>query len=109
MTLFRADPAESPRTAHRFSRSIVGAESNLAIGLCRLSWQAGWLGRVGDDPLGMGITVIPFLRLRDGTHPLAARTWEPRPLAQARQIRPATPVGAKNLGPAGRSCRKTTF
>jgi hypothetical protein len=36
----------------------------------------------------------PFLRLRDGTHPLAARTCEPRPLAQARQIRPAAPVGA---------------
>jgi hypothetical protein len=36
----------------------------------------------------------PFHRLRDGTHPLAARTWEPRASSQARQIRPATPVGA---------------
>src|SRR5215471_4822741 len=41
--------------------------------------------------------------LRDGTHPLAARTCEPRPLAQARQIRPAAPVGAKDWGPADRS------
>src|SRR5713226_576906 len=43
---------------------------------------------------------MPSLSLvRDGTHPLAARTREPRPLIQARQIRPAAPVGAKNLGP----------
>jgi 2-dehydro-3-deoxygluconokinase len=55
MALIRADPAESLRTACRFSRSIAGAESNLAIGLCRLGWQAGWFGRVGDDPLGMPI------------------------------------------------------
>src|SRR5262249_9713496 len=49
----------------------------------------------------------PFLWLRDGTHPLATRTREPRPLAQARRIRPAAPVGATNLGPAGRSYPKT--
>lgn len=55
MALFRADPAESLRTARRFSRSIAGAESNLAIGLCRLGCRAGWFGRVGDDPLGLGI------------------------------------------------------
>src|SRR5215831_8672832 len=41
--------------------------------------------------------------LRDGTHPLAARTCEPRPLAQARQIRPAAPVGAWKRGPADKS------
>src|SRR6516225_4207393 len=41
--------------------------------------------------------------LRDGTHPLAARTCEPRPLTQARQIRPAAPVGALQLGPADSS------
>ena len=35
--------------------------------------------------------------------------WEPWPLAQARQNRNGTPVGAtKNLGPADRSNRKTT-
>src|SRR5215472_5925663 len=49
----------------------------------------------------------PFLWLRDGTHPLATRTREPRPLAQARRIRPAAPVGATNLGPADRSYPKT--
>src|SRR3974390_1754114 len=43
--------------------------------------------------------------LRDGTHPLAARTCEPWPLIQARQIRPAAPVGALKLGarPTARS------
>jgi 2-dehydro-3-deoxygluconokinase len=55
MALFRTDPAESLRTAHRFSRSIAGAESNVAIGLSRLGVGAGWFGRVGDDPLGLGI------------------------------------------------------
>jgi 2-dehydro-3-deoxygluconokinase len=55
MALFRADPGESLRTARRFTRSIAGAESNLAIGLSRLGCAAGWFGRVGDDPLGLGI------------------------------------------------------
>jgi 2-dehydro-3-deoxygluconokinase len=55
MALFRTDPAESLRTAHRFSRSIAGAESNVAIGLSRLGFEAGWFGRVGDDPLGLGV------------------------------------------------------
>src|SRR5690349_21086636 len=40
----------------------------------------------------------PFLRLRDGTHLLAARIREPRPLPQDGQIRPAAPVGAKEPG-----------
>src|SRR2546429_6832662 len=53
------------------------------------------------------VTVIPFLWLRDGTHPLAARTCEPRPLAQARQIRPAAPVGAIKPGPGRRIVIKT--
>ncbi len=55
MALFRADPAEPLRAARRFTRSMAGAESNLAIGLCRLGCAAGWFGRVGDDPLGLGI------------------------------------------------------
>jgi 2-dehydro-3-deoxygluconokinase len=55
MALFRADPGEPLRTARRFSRSMAGAESNVAIGLARLGWEAGWFGRVGDDPLGLGI------------------------------------------------------
>src|SRR5439155_16915971 len=50
----------------------------------------------------------PFLRLRDGTHPLAVGPVKPWPLIQARQIRPAAPVGAtKAWAPAGRSIRRT--
>jgi 2-dehydro-3-deoxygluconokinase len=55
MALFRADPAEPLRTARRFSRSIAGAETNLAVGLSRLGSPVGWFGRVGDDPLGLAI------------------------------------------------------
>jgi len=73
MTLFRADPAESPRTAHRFSRSIVGAESNLAIGLCRLSWQAGRLARSRRRrPAGHGHHCHPFPEV-EGWHAPAGR------------------------------------
>src|SRR5262245_10811982 len=49
------------------------------------------------------VTVIPFVV--EGWHaPAGRRTWQPRPLAQARQIRPATPVGAKRTWarPTGR-------
>src|SRR5437773_5570144 len=41
----------------------------------------------------------------EGWHaPAGRRTWEPRPLAQARQIRPAAPVGARRWArPTSRS------
>src|SRR5215471_2618955 len=60
-------------------------------------------------PVSTMVTVIPFSvqGLRDGTHPLAARTCEPRPLAQARQIRPAAPVGALKPGPGRQIVIKT--
>ncbi|ASK67124.1 ribokinase [Brachybacterium avium] len=35
--------------------AIGGAESNLAIGLSRLGVPTAWVGRVGDDPLGMRV------------------------------------------------------
>src|SRR6266576_257668 len=39
---------------------------------------------------------MPSLSEVEGWHaPAGRRTWEPRPLAQARQIRPAAPVGAR--------------
>jgi 2-dehydro-3-deoxygluconokinase len=55
MALFRGDPGEPLRTARQFTRSIAGAESNVAVGLARLGQTAGWFGRVGDDPLGLAI------------------------------------------------------
>src|SRR6516165_1700327 len=42
---------------------------------------------------------MPSLSLVEGWHaPAGRRTWQPRPLAQARQIRPAAPVGARKPG-----------
>ncbi|MBW5447214.1 sugar kinase [Cohnella sp. CFH 77786] len=35
-----------------FTRTIAGAESNVAIGLTRLGRKARWIGRVGADPFG---------------------------------------------------------
>src|SRR5437660_10897756 len=77
--------------------------------------------RGGDVHVGMGIHAAsdgaclynghshPFHRLRDGTHPLAVGPVKPWPLIQARQIRPAAPVGArKTWDPADSSFRKTT-
>lgn len=55
MVLFRSESGEPLRKAGRFVRSIAGAESNVAIGLSRLGCEAGWFGRVGNDPLGLGI------------------------------------------------------
>jgi 2-dehydro-3-deoxygluconokinase len=47
-----AEQAGPLREATTFRRCIVGAESNVAIGLARLGHRAGWLGRVGDDEFG---------------------------------------------------------
>ncbi|MEJ8767616.1 sugar kinase [Oceanobacillus sp. HCA-5259] len=35
-----------------FSKSIAGAESNVAIGLSRLGKKTRWIGRLGEDPFG---------------------------------------------------------
>lgn len=40
------------RYAGNFSMRYAGAESNTAIGLCRLGHSAGWVSRVGDDEFG---------------------------------------------------------
>src|SRR5436190_12612928 len=55
------------------------------------------------------VNAISFLWLKRWHAPAGRRTCEPRPLVQARQIRPAPPVGAtKTWDPAGRSFRRTT-
>lgn len=55
LVLFLAEQAGPLREAITFRRSIAGAESNLAIGLCRLGHAAGWISRVGDDEFGRSI------------------------------------------------------
>src|SRR5437016_13394352 len=65
---------------------------------------------VGIDAAGDGTSVFydghshPFPEVEGWHAPAGRRTWEPRPLAQARQIRPAAPVGARSWArPTSRS------
>lgn len=47
---------EGPLTyCHLFSKSIAGAESNVAIALSRLGKKVRWISRVGNDPFGQTI------------------------------------------------------
>jgi 2-dehydro-3-deoxygluconokinase len=55
MVLFLAQQAGPLREASTFEKHIGGAESNVAIGICRLQHSAGWISRVGDDELGRAI------------------------------------------------------
>src|SRR5215471_16214472 len=60
MVLLLAEQPGPLREATTFRRLVAGAESNVAIGVCRLGHTAGWIGRVGEDELGRAI----LLRLR---------------------------------------------
>lgn len=55
MSLLVTDPPRPLRSARSFTRSLCGAEANVAVGLSRLGHRAGWFGRVGDDPFGLSI------------------------------------------------------
>jgi 2-dehydro-3-deoxygluconokinase len=50
--LMLAADGQPLRTARRFTRTVAGAELNLAVGLARLGHRVRWAGRVGDDPFG---------------------------------------------------------
>jgi 2-dehydro-3-deoxygluconokinase len=52
MVLFLAQQTGLLREASTFSRHVAGAESNVAVGLCRLGQSAGFISRVGDDEFG---------------------------------------------------------
>jgi 2-dehydro-3-deoxygluconokinase len=52
MGLMLADDGLPLRRAHRFHRTVAGAELNTAVGLARLGHRAAYAGRVGDDPFG---------------------------------------------------------
>lgn len=61
-----------------FTRSIAGAEANVAIGLSRLGLKCRWIGRVGTDPFGdmilsglAGEGVDVSFAERDGQFPTA--------------------------------------
>lgn len=55
MALFLTRDATPLRGAEHFTRSVAGAESNVAAGVARLGLRASWCGRVGDDALGHGV------------------------------------------------------
>ncbi|AXK31312.1 sugar kinase [Streptomyces armeniacus] len=55
MLLMLAEPGVPLERAARFSRSVAGAESNVAAGLARLGHRTRWLGRVGADPAGEAV------------------------------------------------------
>lgn len=52
MLVMRPNQPGPLRYAHQFTRSVGGAESNVAIGMCRLGHSTGWISRLGDDEIG---------------------------------------------------------
>ena len=58
MVLFSPDDKGPLRHIHSFSKSIAGAESNVAIALARLGHQVGWFSKLGDDEFGRYITFM---------------------------------------------------
>ena len=52
MVLFSPQEKGPLRHIHQFSKSIAGAESNVAIALARLGTKVGWFSKVGNDEFG---------------------------------------------------------
>lgn len=52
MALFTANTPGELSAARHYSRSLAGADSNVAIGLTRLGLKVDWTSRVGDDAFG---------------------------------------------------------
>lgn len=52
MVLFNPDISGPLRYVNNFSKSIGGAESNVAIALARLGHQVGWFSKLGNDEFG---------------------------------------------------------
>lgn len=52
MVLFSPGEKGPMRHVHSFTKSIAGAESNVAIALSRLGQKVGWFSNLGDDEFG---------------------------------------------------------
>ncbi|MDC7219138.1 MAG: sugar kinase [Spirochaetales bacterium] len=52
MVLFSPGDKGPLRHIHNFTKSIAGAESNVAIAMSRLGNSVGWFSKVGDDEFG---------------------------------------------------------
>lgn len=50
--LYSSDPAVQLADARQLAMDCAGADSNFAIAMTRLGFRAGWISRVGEDPLG---------------------------------------------------------
>ena len=53
MAMFVAQESGPLHRAATFVQATAGAETNVATGLARLGHRSGWVGRLGDDPLGL--------------------------------------------------------
>jgi len=58
MVLFNPEAAGPLRYVHQFSKSIAGAESNVAIALARLGHRVGWFSKLGEDEFGRYIQSV---------------------------------------------------
>lgn len=58
MVLFRAEEAGKLHQVDRFTRTLAGAETNVAIGFARLGYRTGWVSQVGNDSFGQYIISI---------------------------------------------------
>ncbi|MDO3408415.1 sugar kinase [Saccharibacillus sp. CPCC 101409] len=56
MAMFRADEEGELHEVVSFSKSLAGAESNVATGLCRLGHKTGYVTKLGEDSFGRFIT-----------------------------------------------------
>ena len=52
LIIFSPADAGPLRFVHSFTKSIGGAEANVAIALSRLGFKSGWISKVGDDEFG---------------------------------------------------------
>ncbi|WP_407267803.1 sugar kinase [Radiobacillus sp. PE A8.2] len=60
MVLFKPNSVGPLRYANSFTKTVGGAESNVAIALARLGHKVGWISTLGDDEFG--IYVRNFIR-----------------------------------------------
>mgnify|MGYP003619813532 FL=1 len=67
MAMFIADEKKNLSDVERFTRSIAGAEVNVAIGLSRLGHEVTYISSVGNDPFGEYIKkVLKKEKIRTG-------------------------------------------
>ena len=82
-----ADGGRSLADATTFSRHVIGAEANVAVGLARLGRRVAFVGRVGADGLKF--------QLRD--REIRAHDVEKHDADEARQQLPAADAGFRRL------------